>query len=935
MARVTVTAPDGATGVMEFPDDWSRERVAQEVDSALKLRAQGSVSMPTSARNAAAMRQETPISVEDRYSQRYNPEQPLLPYVLNQGAKAVTGLAGMAELGARILGNPIEAAKTFREGGLLANKAAKAIGIDPNMKAPSPASEALTDIGVNVGTNFLFPGGTFGQKVASGIGSSLGMQATKDAGTGAEITAAIVGGTIAPMMFAGRVRAIGDAYKYITKPIDEYIEIAKKNPDVMNSIRTQVINDLTSAMRADPARYKAMYDEAQKLEQALGVKFNLGQSFMAPSVMQKQHQLGASSALEMNRAEALMRENQAKLRGVLGSDELAGERAQGTLDLLAQQGRNAVTTLQRGSASALDDARSASTVLPNRFDPEASGQSALNIRRGLKTQAMKDAEGKMNDAVKAAIEEKAVYDARGIIDRTTAILKQPIWDDANVTAVHGKIAEFGRKAEQKAAEQAGPSILNPATGKPFDSIAPPKNFAELPFEDLADLRKAVNKDIAAAMQSRSPNAREQLRNLGLIKDEIDTAISSAPFEKTKAKFGEFVDFYRETVAPKFLRGQNALADKTQMMGNPALPPEKVFETYLKPMGGLPMRRYVELYGDNPQAMRLMEDAVRDRYTKEVIKDGLIDPKAHDRFIRNYGLPLKIMEGRGSGVAAELQDAQKATAMAVEKSTRLAETADQIANSNFTKLISDKYGSKTPYQVMEVAMRDPRAMRELVTNVGKEDAKAIVGFMKDDFARKVVADNVVASKEIGALLNDPQRLQAYKIALASAYSPKDVDGHIETLKMVEKAAQRLEAVPPPTAAQVSENARLYQDAIKSKLGLSIASLGNMVRAVLMGRSSAFYLGTAAGTQALATVMQNIKAQVYGDIIKDPEAAKLLLKAMTEAPQSAAGMDAMKKYIKKVPQVVGYFMGVDKAPAMAGMTAVNIGREQASRDREAPQ
>src|SRR5690606_11590704 len=143
----------------------------------------------------------------------------------------------------------------------------------------------------------------------------------------------------------------------------------------------------------------------------------------------------------------------------------------------------------------------------------------------------------MNLATRAAADEGAEFDPSPLVAKAKEVLKQPIWDDANATSIFGKIKGLGG-----------------------EEVTPVK------FEDIRDMRQAVNADIAAALRSNSPNARMQLRNLEQLKSEIDSVIGDSPFRETKAAYGAFVNFYKREFAPRFLRGVNLMAEKTTALG---------------------------------------------------------------------------------------------------------------------------------------------------------------------------------------------------------------------------------------------------------------------------------------------------------------------------------------------------------------------------------
>src|SRR6185312_11973304 len=116
------------------------------------------------------------------------------------------------------------------------------------------------------------------------------------------------------------------------------------------------------------------------------------------------------------------------------------------------------------------------------------------------------------------------------------------------------------------------------------------------------MREAVNQDIAREAGSANPNARQRLRGLIDIRNEIDATAQQAP-EAVRKPYNAAVDWYREEYAPKFLRGINLKQSLRDVTGEQRIPDERLPGQYFKKMAPTPMNRFLQLYGDSPQAMR--------------------------------------------------------------------------------------------------------------------------------------------------------------------------------------------------------------------------------------------------------------------------------------------------------------------------------------------
>jgi hypothetical protein len=450
--------------------------------------------------------------------------------------------------------------------------------------------------------------------------------------------------------------------------------------------------------------------------------------------------------------------------------------------------------------------------------------------------------------------------------------------------------------------------------------------APLPFARAVELREAINKDIAAALNSNSQNAGQQLRNLTIIKSELDRTIKEAPFEATRKLYDDYIGYYRDTFAPKFLRGANRLADKTKVGGDPAIRPEKLFGEYLQPNGALPMARYLKLYGEDSQAMNLMREALLDRYTTEVLKrspDKIIDPQAHAKFMDRYSSPLSILERNGFTFGNELKSVEKASTAAMQRAAMFDESAKSLAESKVLKIVTDKFGYRNPEDIINSAFQDPRRMAELTRALGKEDVPVVVGYLEKYIRETVSKNGVVSFDAIQGVLSDPKLRRSYEIALGNAYGQKGAAEHIAILERAGEAAKRLEAAPPPARGESEAHAKLWQDFMSKKIGVSIPMLHNLLRSVLTSRTSIEGAAGAVGSQAIQTIKSNIQNGMYKEILENPDSAKLLMKALEEPVGSPSANAAVRAFFfDKAPRFLAQITGLNRAPELARYTGANI-------------
>ena len=187
-----------------------------------------------------------------------------------------------------------------------------------------------------------------------------------------------------------------------------------------------------------------------------------------------------------------------------------------------------------------------------------------------------------------------------------------------------------------------------AIGKAGFKTAKPPVPAALPpqatLQDLDDVRKAINADIAAASTSNAPMAPTTLRNLRQLHAAIDDAIgkSAAITDDAKTLYADAVARYRTEYAPRFKEGVNANLFKRTSLGEDKIRPEDVISRYFTPNGESEARQFAQLFGNNPDALRVARSGIEDVYRKKVAQGGM----SHANFLKDYGRTIDIYDNAG-------------------------------------------------------------------------------------------------------------------------------------------------------------------------------------------------------------------------------------------------------------------------------------------------
>ena len=366
-----------------------------------------------------------------------------------------------------------------------------------------------------------------------------------------------------------------------------------------------------------------------------------------------------------------------------------------------------------------------------------------------------------NNVIKPAY--KAAFDAAGdskidvskVVSEAERILDRKLSDFATETAPDTvrKLRSFVPKvpeAEAVAIGKAGFKSAKPPT--------PPRATPEATLEQLDDVRKAINADIAAASTSNAPMASTTLKNLRDLHRAIDDAVKASDTLSDDAKglYQGALDTYRTQYAPRFKEGINANLFKQTNLKETKIKPEDVVSRYFQPKGESEAKDFLRLFGKNPDAMKIARTGIEDLYRREVTDaTGRVTTDAHAAFMKKYAEPLKILDDAGMNVTqrvgvvakdaarlAKIEELAKASgnklgpalpagsnALAVEKRVKeLTQgfTPDQLNHVNSVRQDLLREGE---YQRLVKAGADAGAdLKSLATRAGRESGLPLPNFI---------------------------------------------------------------------------------------------------------------------------------------------------------------------------------------------------------------
>jgi len=331
------------------------------------------------------------------------------------------------------------------------------------------------------------------------------------------------------------------------------------------------------------------------------------------------------------------------------TNELAAKAPETYSAIEAQNAAARQAQLERAAAATTQGEQATAGKLAN-VEQSTTGQSLIDMAKTAKdkitTEVIRPAYA---DAFKAAGNNK--IDISNVINKAEEILGQPLGDI--------KIPDMPDVAAKLAKLKPAAPKGEPVRGLRFEATpAPAAAEATVTLEEADALRKAINKDVAAASAANTnPASATKLRDLRQLHDTIDAAIESATQSGALPKaasdlYDKAVALYRGPYVERFKTGLNADITAKTIKNESKINPSDVVSQYLKDPRATD--QLVSLFKDNPKAIDTAKAGIESLYRDNVVKKGAVDPAAHAKFMTDYGQQLATLDqSTKMGIGAKL------------------------------------------------------------------------------------------------------------------------------------------------------------------------------------------------------------------------------------------------------------------------------------------
>lgn len=620
-----------------------------------------------------------------------------------------------------------------------------------------------------------------------------------------------------------------------------------------------VSKEMQAIMSEDKLR---ALDEAEQLRRRMGGEFNptLGQKTGSAALLAEQRNIeskarGAELDSYWDRLKASIKavdDYAARMAPKPEGDE--------SIDMVIDAGRRRITDLsgriEEAKIAAARNREEMAGKLPTIARLEAgeairsSLQDARNEARA-RMARLSERLGIANADVSADFSEfqnavRAKYAAESVFE-----------DKAARPRVLGEIERFG--ASDESAPEAV-KILRESLG-----VAAGTSKKPVTFQDVKALRERISDDLIDAMGEANPS-RRRVRTLAMLKRDVDGFIDGLGGELA-GNYKAFRQAYLENVIQPFERGAAFRTLKTKGTGEYATMDERVASAFLETQSGV--RQYKGVFGDDPAAMRRLQDALLDDMRAKTVKGGVVDPRALETWrVKNAGVLSEMPDVRD--MVMGLDTANRAL---IGRQKDLLDRARHVESRALGNLVRRFDATGDVDSVIATALDQPKAMRQLV-NAAKQD-----GVPKDAVARAVWDRMMLMAGERGTpdaqakVLDDLVQNKAR--SLAEVFSPQ----HLEAIRDIIGARRMLGRTPAPVGKGEDFDPMRH---LQESTGLSLDAVSSRVWAAINRRVAFHNIASITLAKMGIQATRNEAAKLTKEAIYDEDFAKTLLE-MSNAPK----------------------------------------------------
>ncbi len=599
-------------------------------------------------------------------------------------------------------------------------------------------------------------------------------------------------------------------------------------------------SEITAGLQASPMAQPNM-ERAAELSGAIpGFKPDLAQASGAPGVIAIKQKLATQSPESLARAAGREDENVAAVQKFEG-EKFPSSGASVTAP--AAERYKALTTQNERNLAATDK-QIEELGSKYAFQPNSDIGAQLRALRDKRQEQVRTVKTAKYNAVDLAAEKTGI---REDVSDVKALMTEVAGSDSNAAQLMPELYADVTSAINKYKPKAGPTLVD-ATGKPLRGAG---DGVEVPFPALSSMLRRANSDMRRAEMSGDAT---KAYYTGKVRDLLQSKVNKfegAEYGDVATKLKDANRFFKQEYVQVFREGAGGKMGQFNRWGDVTADEDVVRKLLFKPNNERGVDDFLRIYGDHPEATMHLENGVKDVFAKAVVRDGEIQPRLVESFMRQHSQALDKMPK----LKAELSKVDTANDVLLARRKEIGEQQKTLDSTALAKVAQ----IRNPEEAITAALKDPDKMRALLSQASKdpEASKA--------FAR-TVADHVGQQKDPFAyLMSNEKTLRPVMDKLGKS--------HWDNLAYIAEAKQVLARSKAPEHVELNK----LQDIGEKTVGTPVKSIFSMTRQMMTqgpARVSPEYATLHLGGRYIFKIKQAEAEKLLEDAIYDPKVAESL-------------------------------------------------------------
>ena len=425
-------------------------------------------------------------------------------------------------------------------------------------------------------------------------------------------------------------------------------------------------------------------------------------------------------------------------------------------------------------------------------------------------------------------------------------------------------------------------------------IIPPAK--ELKNQDLFDIWLSASMEETKLIGDAGIDVANKLQRLSQIKGTVFKAL-----QKNLENVPEGSKFFDElkTYISKFEEGVIVQLRDKKPAGYP-IKNEAVADSFFQPNNVEAMKKFINVFGENPNAVANMKDAILDRLANEAInpETSLINTDYYKQFLTKYDSALKELAKIDPAFVEGLNKTPSAFGAISERLATLIKRKAFVQGENLKTTLnifggeSKKFNFGSVDEYVNAALANPKLMSNITERVMKADAgESWTKAVTEELTKLRVnpKTGTISEKEIKNMENF---LEKNEQSLKTLYNTmgKGYEKHFNNLKIIVDGFKRVNFVVPPKGT----GAQTPAEQIKELFGTGPDQIWSRAFAVQSGRTGIKFTLLEQFNRFLNKTGLNHFDKVMKKATNDPEFAKTLVKMVEAKGTEATVRDFQNMY-----------------------------------------